>query len=142
MGPDDIPNSGISLNGRIYFLCNTGSDTSLANPQAGDYSVLVQFDEAAQTFTGATTISPASRRGPVRKRAPCPWSRGTYFSWAAPQLIFNDVRDNAYGLGGFIHYPNVIPDPPGDGLNGPAIGNLAGRSRPVHDGRGVPLRRL
>lgn len=59
MGPDDIPNSGISLNGRIYFLCNTGSDTSLANPQAGDYSVLVQFDEATQTFTGARTISPA-----------------------------------------------------------------------------------
>jgi hypothetical protein len=62
MGPDDIPNSGISLNGRIYFLCNTGSDTSLANPQAGDYSVLVQFDEATQTFTGARTISPAGGR--------------------------------------------------------------------------------
>jgi hypothetical protein len=58
MGPDDIPNSGIYLNGQIYFICNTGSDTSLPDPQAGDYSVLVQFDEVAQTFTGGRTISP------------------------------------------------------------------------------------
>src|ERR1019366_616262 len=62
MGPDDIPNSGISLNGQIYFICNTGSDTSLANPQATDYSVLVPFNEAAQTFTAGRTISPAGGR--------------------------------------------------------------------------------
>ena len=229
MGPDDIPNSGISLNGQIYFICNTGSDTSLANPQAADYSVLVQFNEAAQTFTAGRTISPAGGRfigtsvhasgayvyifgaGPYRasdiylQRVPASsfasgagtqyfaglvngqptwvnseagtvpvvednplngpawpndtpsagnlsvvyssalglWlmtydggrqsnkTRGVYFTyaaqpwgpWATPQLIFNEARDNAYGLGGFVHNPNIVPDPPGDGLNGPTIGS-------------------
>jgi len=228
MGPDDIPNSGISLNGQIYFICNTGSDTSLANPQAPDFSVLVQFD-GVQTFTAGRTISPTGGRfigtslrasgtnvfifgaGPYRasdiylQMVPASsfasgvgtqyfaglvngqptwvnseagavpvvednplngpawpndsptvgnlsvvyssalnlWlmtydggrqsnkTRGIYFTyapqpwgpWATPQLIFNDVRDNAYGLGGFIHDPSIVPDPPGDGLNGPVIGS-------------------
>jgi uncharacterized protein (TIGR03437 family) len=229
MGPDDIPNSGIYLNGQIYFICNTGSDTSLPDPQAGDYSVLAQFDETAQTFTGGRTISPTGGQfigtamyasgsnvfifgaGPYRasdiylQMVPAssfasgagtqyfaglvngqptwtdpeagavpvvqdnplngpPWpndsptvgnlsvayssalnlwlmtfdggrqsnaTRGDYFTyaqqpwgpWATPQLILNDVRDHDYGLGGFVHNPNVVPDPPGDGLNGPMIGN-------------------
>ena len=37
-----------------------------------------------------------------------------------PQLIFNATRENA--LGHFIHDPTILPDPPGDGLNGPTIG--------------------
>src|SRR5450759_2476992 len=41
MGPDAIPNAGISLNGQIYLVCNIGSDTSLADPQSIDTSVLV-----------------------------------------------------------------------------------------------------
>jgi hypothetical protein len=60
-----------------------------------------------------------------------PNTTGTYFSyapqpwgpWATPQLIFNRKRDRAYGLGGYIHDPSVVPDPPGDGLNGPTIGS-------------------
>jgi hypothetical protein len=40
--------------------------------------------------------------------------------WSVPQLIFNAKRDGA--LGSFIHDPRVVPDPPGDGLNGPTIG--------------------
>jgi hypothetical protein len=232
MGGDDIPNSGIDLNGQIYFIVNTGSDTTAANPQASDYSVLVSFNEAAQTFIGGRTISPAGGRfigtsvhacgsnvcifgaGPYRasdiylqmvpagsfttgagtqyfagivngqpvwaaseagavpvvqdnpsngpgwpmdnpsvgnmsvaySSAAGLWlmtydggrntstpgkTRGVYFTyapqpwgpWAAPQLIFNDSRDNAYGLGGYIHNPNILPDPPGDGLNGPMIGS-------------------
>ena len=232
MGGDDIPNSGIDLNGQIYFIVNTGSDTTAANPQASDYSVLVSFNEAAQTFTGGRTISPAGGRfigtsvhacgsnvcifgaGPYRasdiflqmvpansfatgtgtqyfagvvngqptwaaseagavpvvqddpakgpawpmdnpsvgnmsvvySSAAGMWlmtydggrntstpgkTRGVYFTyaqqpwgpWAAPQLIFNDARDSAYGLGGYIHDPGVLPDPPGDGLNGPMIGS-------------------
>jgi hypothetical protein len=228
MGGDDIPNSGISLNGQIYFIVNTGSDPSQANPQGGDSSVLVQFGEAAQTFTAGRTISPVGGRfigtslyasgsnvymfgaGPYRasdiylQTVPASsfasgagtryfaglvngqptWTnsesgavpvvqdnplngpvwpndtptvgnlsvvyssdlnlwlmtydggrqsnktRGDYFTyapqpwgpWATPQLILNDVRDHAYGLGGFVHNPNVVPDPPGDGLNGPTIG--------------------
>jgi hypothetical protein len=53
---------------------------------------------------------------------------GVYFSyarepwgpWSDPQLIFNPRRDGAVGK--FIHDPNVVPNPPGDGLNGPTIG--------------------
>ncbi|HXT41042.1 MAG TPA: DUF4185 domain-containing protein, partial [Candidatus Angelobacter sp.] len=58
MGPDDVPNSGFSLNDRIYLICHTGSDTSNTNnSHQGDYSVLVSFDEAGQTFTTNRTIS-------------------------------------------------------------------------------------
>jgi hypothetical protein len=231
MGGDDIPNSGISLNGQIYFIVNTGSDTTAANPQVTDYSALVSFDEAAQTFAVGRTISPAGGRfigtsmhasgsnvyifgaGPYRasdiylqmvpassfvseagtqyfagfvngqptwasteagavpvvqdnptngpawpndnpsvgnmsvvyssalglwlmtydggRNAPGPGHTGTYFTyatqpwgpWATPQLIMNDRRDHALGLGGFVHDPSIIPDPPGDGLNGPMIGS-------------------
>lgn len=236
MGPDDIPNAGIYLNGQIYFVCNTGSDTTLANPQAGDFSALAQFDESTQTFTAGRTISPvgghfigtslhasgtnvyifgagpyrasdvylqmvpassfASGAGtqyfagivngqptwanseagavPVVQDNPLngpvwpndsptignvsvvyssalnlwfmtydggrqtPNTNGDYFTyapqpwgpWATPQLIFNRKRDNAYGLGGFIHDPAIVPDPPGDGLNGPTIGNLVGGNDP------------
>jgi hypothetical protein len=37
--------------------------------------------------------------------------------WATPQLIFNPVRDNAYGT--YIHNPALSPS---DGLTGPMIG--------------------
>ena len=47
--------------------------------------------------------------------APQPWG-----PWSRPQLIFNPRREQA--LGTFIHDPSVQPNPPGDGLNGPTIG--------------------
>ncbi|HJQ38763.1 MAG TPA: DUF4185 domain-containing protein, partial [Thermoanaerobaculia bacterium] len=40
--------------------------------------------------------------------------------WSRSQVIFDANRDGAYGS--FIHDPRVVPDPPGDGLNGPTIG--------------------
>lgn len=53
---------------------------------------------------------------------------GVYFAyahdpwgpWSEPQLIFNQKRDGA--MGKFIHDPTIVPNPPGDGLNGPTIG--------------------
>ncbi|MGZ8868627.1 MAG: DUF4185 domain-containing protein [Thermoanaerobaculia bacterium] len=53
---------------------------------------------------------------------------GVYFAyasepwgpWSEPQLIFNARRDGAMGT--FIHDPSILPNPPGDGLNGPTIG--------------------
>jgi hypothetical protein len=27
MGPDDVPNSGISLSNALFLICNSGSDT-------------------------------------------------------------------------------------------------------------------
>ena len=232
MGPDDIPNAGISLNGTVYLVCNVGSNTSLDNPQVGDHSILVRFDETAHTFTylrdvdqtGGHFIGTALRAwggyvymygaGPYRAsdvymlRTPVSsfetgagtqfftgllngqptWNsteagavpvvqdnplngpgwpndsptignlsvaysndlglwlmaydggrqpnsvkprvviNGTYVTyatqpwgpWATPQLVFNDNRDNAYGV--YVHNPSIVPDPPGDGLNGPVIG--------------------
>ncbi len=231
MSGDNIPNSGIDLNGQIYFIVNTGSDTSNA---LATYTLLAGFNESAQTFSTGRLISPPGGRfiqtsmhadvaganvfiygaGPYRQSdvylqmVPAanftsgvgtqyftglvngqptwssfesdavpvvqdnplngpPWPndnptvgnmsvvyckslslwfmtfdggrqpvsgnthiRGTYFTyapqpwgpWATPQLIFNDIRDKAYGLGGYVHNPTVVPDPPGDGLNGPTIG--------------------
>jgi hypothetical protein len=40
--------------------------------------------------------------------------------WSKPQLVFNPRREGA--LGTFIHDPSIVPNPPGDGLNGPTIG--------------------
>jgi uncharacterized protein (TIGR03437 family) len=231
MAGNNIPNSGITLNGQIYLICNTASSTT--NPQS-TYTILAGFDETAQTFSTGRQISPPGGKfiqtamrasvsgstvyiygaGPYRAsdiylqmvpsanfasgvgtqyfagmqngqptwtssesgavpvvqdnplngpawpndnptvgnmsvvyskdlnlwlmtydggRQPTTQSdriRGIYFTyaaqpwgpWAPPQLIFNDLRDNAYGLGGFVHNPTVMPDPPGDGLNGPMIG--------------------
>jgi hypothetical protein len=61
---------------------------------------------------------------------------GVYFSyaaepwgpWSEPQLIFNPKREGAVGT--FIHDPKVLPNPPGDGLNGPTIGANDPRTTP------------
>jgi uncharacterized protein (TIGR03437 family) len=60
------------------------------------------------------------RQSPKTNGAYFTYSRQPWGPWAAPQLIFNRTRDNAYGV--FIHNPAIVPDPPGDGLNGPTIG--------------------
>jgi hypothetical protein len=57
MGPFDVPNSGISLTGGTYIVCNTGSDTTLSNVHAHDYSVLARFDETSKTFSTGRMIS-------------------------------------------------------------------------------------
>ncbi len=48
MGPDDVPNAGISLSNGIFLICNTGSDTANTNiaPQTNDWSMLVKFYES------------------------------------------------------------------------------------------------
>lgn len=45
MGPDDVPNAGISLSNGVFLICKTGSDTSLPSPQTNDFSMLVTFYE-------------------------------------------------------------------------------------------------
>ncbi len=57
MGPDEIPNSGISLNGTIYLICNTGADIHNPDPHATDRSVLVKFDENTRKFYTGRVIS-------------------------------------------------------------------------------------
>ena len=73
MGADDIPNSGISLDGQIYIVASSGTttvtvtnsdgSTSAMHDHSTDYSVLTKFDPAAQTFAAGRTISQASAGG-------------------------------------------------------------------------------
>ena len=61
MGADDIPNSGISLNGQIYIVASSGTtSTGNGHDHGTDYSVLTKFDPAAQTFAAGRTISNAA----------------------------------------------------------------------------------
>ena len=63
MAGDDTPNAGISISNVIYLVCNTGSDTSLTNARADDYSVLVTFDEANLSFQTNRTLSVTTNGG-------------------------------------------------------------------------------
>ena len=58
MAVDNVPDSGISLDGQIYISCKTGTVDMGGNiDNSHAYSVLVKFDEASQTFTSGRTIS-------------------------------------------------------------------------------------
>jgi len=59
MGIDDVPNTGVNLNGTIYLGIKTGNVSlgSGNNDQSHDYSVLATFDENNETFTSGRTIS-------------------------------------------------------------------------------------
>jgi hypothetical protein len=64
MGADDIPNSGISLDGQIYIVANSGTlGTGTGHSYATDYSVLTKFDPVAQTFAAGRTISNVAAGG-------------------------------------------------------------------------------
>src|SRR5262249_40418922 len=57
MGADDVPNSGITLSDGIYLIANTGADINSETPHGNDSSVLIKFDESAQTFTAGRNLS-------------------------------------------------------------------------------------
>ena len=59
MGVDNVPHTGVSLNGTIYLGIKTGNVSSGDgnNDQSHDYSVLATFDETTETFTSGRTIS-------------------------------------------------------------------------------------
>jgi uncharacterized protein (TIGR03437 family) len=59
MAVDDVPHTGVSLNGTIYLGIKTGNVSSGSgnNDPTHDYAVLATFDEATQTFTSGRTIS-------------------------------------------------------------------------------------
>lgn len=62
MGADDIPNSGISLDGQIYIVASTGSNAATGD-YSQNYSVLSKFDERAGTFSAGRTISSVASGG-------------------------------------------------------------------------------
>jgi uncharacterized protein (TIGR03437 family) len=59
MGIDNVPNTGVSLNGTIYLGIKTGNVNISTgdNDMSHDYSVLATFNETTQTFTSGRTIS-------------------------------------------------------------------------------------
>jgi hypothetical protein len=83
-------------------------------PSIGNVSVTFSTDLGLwlMTFDGGTSQSTA---GVYFAYASEPWG-----PWSEPQLVFNPRRDGAVGT--FIHDPSIVPNPPGDGLNGPTIG--------------------
>jgi hypothetical protein len=86
------------------------------SPTVGNVSVAYSTDLGLWLMTYDGGRQTAKTKGVYFAYAPQPWG-----PWSTPQLIFNEDRDLAAGV--FVHRPNITPDPPGDGLNGPVIGN-------------------
>ena len=63
MGGDDTPNAGVCISNVNYLICNTGSDFTLTNRHAHDYSVLVTFNQTNLTFQTNRTISVLTNGG-------------------------------------------------------------------------------
>lgn len=66
MAGDDTPNAGICISNVNYLICNTGSNpngTNSAQKHAGDYSVLVTFDQTNLMFQTNRTISAVTNGG-------------------------------------------------------------------------------
>jgi len=59
MGADNVPNTGVSLNGTIYLGLKTGAVTLATGDidLSGSYSVLATFNESTLAFTSGRTIS-------------------------------------------------------------------------------------
>ena len=85
------------------------------SPTAANLSVVYSADLKLWLMTYDGGRQSLSTGGAYFTYAAQPWG-----PWATPQLIFNQRRDGAVGT--FIHDPSVVPNPPGDGLNGPTIG--------------------
>lgn len=64
MGPNNIPNSGISLDGQIHIVCSTGATVKNGiGSYANAFSILARFHEMNKTFTAGRTISQVSNGG-------------------------------------------------------------------------------
>ena len=73
MGADDTPNAAICISNVIYVVCNTGSDTSLANPHTNGYTVLVTFNQTNLTFQTNRNISVLTNGGHFLKASLRQW---------------------------------------------------------------------
>jgi hypothetical protein len=81
----------------------------------GNVSVTFASDPGLWVMTYDSAGTSQNTAGVYFAYAEEPWG-----PWSEAQLIFNAKRDGA--MGSFIHDPSIVPDPPGDGLNGPTIG--------------------
>lgn len=84
-------------------------------PTIGNISVVFSDDLGLWLMTYDGGGQSRTTAGVYFTYAPEPWG-----PWSEPQLVFNPRRDG--GSGTFIHDPSIVPNPPGDRLNGPTIG--------------------
>jgi hypothetical protein len=97
MGGDDIPNSGIALDGQIFLVCSVGTSiVGGVSDHTQDSSVVVQFDPVKKTFLAGRTMS---RSG-----------AGGHFLFASPHELpmsfANSPSDSEvliFGLGQYRH---------------------------------------
>lgn len=82
-------------------------------PTIGDVSVTYSADLGLWLMTYDGGRQSQQTIGVYFTYARQPWG-----PWSAPQKIFG----SGDGVGQFIHDPSILPNPPGDGLNGPTIG--------------------
>jgi hypothetical protein len=104
-----------SESGAVPVVVDNPLDRPGETPTIGNVSIAYaeDLDLWLMTYDGGTQSRATA--GVYFTYAPQPWG-----PWSKPQLIFNPRRDGA--LGTFIHDPSILPNPPGDGLNGPTIG--------------------
>ncbi len=60
MGGDDVPDTGIHVNGKNYIMVHTGSNSALKDSHQFTYSVLVE-DDGNTKFTSGRTISVSNK---------------------------------------------------------------------------------
>ncbi len=99
----------------VPIVIDNPLDVPGTSPKIGNSSVTFseELDLWLMTYDGGSQTP--NTTGIYFTYAAEPWG-----PWSKPQLVFNARRDN--GMGVFIHDPSIVPNPPGDGLNGPTIG--------------------
>lgn len=110
-----LPTWSSSESDAVPIIVDNPSGATGVEPTIGYVSVVYspELDLWLMTYDGGAQSQ--STIGVYFAYATEPWG-----PWSKPQLIFNPRREAA--LGEFIHDPRVVPNPPGDGLNGPTIG--------------------
>jgi Domain of unknown function (DUF4185) len=101
--------------GAVPVVVDNPLKTSPYTPSIGNVSVVYSKDVGLWLMTYDGGRQSQATSGVYFTYAADPWG-----PWSEPRLVFNPKRDGAVGK--FIHDPGVVPDPPGDGLNGPTIG--------------------
>lgn len=109
------PTWSSSESAAVPIVVDNPLKTPNAAPAIGNVSVIWSHELGLWLMTYDGGSQSQATAGVYFTYAAQPWG-----PWSEPQLIFNARRDGA--LGTFVHDPSIVPNPPGDGLNGPTIG--------------------
>jgi hypothetical protein len=66
MGPDDVPNAGITISNVIYLICSTGANAAATNQDqvhSNSITVLVTFDQTNLTFQTNRVVTVVTNGG-------------------------------------------------------------------------------